>query len=155
MSLLLRKRGNLNTPRLILSLEEAAGDNDWTLADIQSAPTDATAYFEALNDGTFNISDSSGTRELWELKTWINAFYRTATIGEDYEIKVVMTIGSYADFGSHPAVNTYADCDTGPRWGWTQSGVGSTSVTGTITVREKANTANQATALFTINLDVV
>lgn len=138
-------------------LTDAAAGNDDTLAltALSSSDSDFTAPFdstagvrvntngdvEELSSGGSWIAQNSGTE-------WIDGF--TTSSASDYEVQLTKSTGT--DPTSGPTLATYHTISSIRTWQWASTIEESYTFTGTMTIREIANTANSVSASVTISI---
>ena len=141
-------------PQIVLNVRETESSS-WDLIDAVADPVSAAATFSLLRGGDFTKIEGSGSGPLQDGVAWVNENLRTSTIGDDYEVRLTTISGTYANTGAPLANGVFGDLNGTRSWEWILAGVGTLDFTGTLLLREKADTSNQAAATVTINLDVV
>ena len=139
-------------PAIILNVREDESSS-WDLIDTNRDPGSAFAQFTLLRGGSLTVIDST-SRPLQDGFAWVNSNVRFAQIGDDYEVKLTTISGTYANDSSPAASGVFVDVNTSRAWSWIVTGTGSVDFTGILTLREKADTGNQAVATVSIDLDV-
>lgn len=121
--------------------------------DIVIDPTDAhggiratrTGHIQELIDSVTWTSQSPGTQ-------WFTSACKTATIGDDYRVKLEKTSGVDPDSG--PALETWHVINTGRQWQWDQVSIGTKVFAGTLYIEETADPTNVVSASVTIDIEV-
>lgn len=96
---------------------------------------------QELVGGSSWVSQNSGTE-------WVDL---TGSAG-DYEAYLTKTGGGLPSPGP-AALDTWISCDTNPSWSVTKTSFGLASWSGTLTIREKADTGNSVSASVSIVLE--
>ena len=124
---------------------------------LTDATSSATDFSEPLSSTCAHRINSNGDYE-WEIvgswstgthtDEWIDVF--TGSSASDYECRMSSLSGSGGTTSG--TFGTWQDCDTTRTWRLTLTGAGDITRTGTLEVREKANTSNSASCTATFDL---
>ena len=105
------------------------------------------AGFRINRDGTIESRDSAGYTTLNGTTDWIESAYQTATVGDAYEF---MTVKSSGDSLTGVTDSVYQTID-GSYQGYITTSALPKSYTGTLYVREIANTSNIVSCTLTFD----
>lgn len=116
------------------------------------APYSATAGVRVLTTGNVEELGFSGWSAQNPSTEWIDAF--GDDVASDYEVQLVQSTSSGSASRVGPALSTYHTISSTRAWTWEKTTVGSFTWTGTMYIREIADTSNIVSATVFISLEV-
>lgn len=117
-----------------------------------SSPYNSQAGVRVLTTGAVQELGPTGS---WSSQNpgveWIDDFCSGSA--SDYEVRLSQTSSTGTATRTGPTLASFHTISATQQWTWTKTNVGSFSWTGTMTIREIANTSNTVSATVTISIE--